>query len=141
MIVGNEINEEDVEYLTGLIDEALSTSLARYEEMKTRLPQSEAEVIGDSLAKLYLFLMVRDRHLLPFDSLRPLLPVFRRASKRSHSASAIAYMITGSGLNKPLPPCWVNLMSGRAEENESDGAIRRQGNVRRVDRSNREVAK
>jgi hypothetical protein len=133
MIVGKEIKDsESMEELKSLIDEVMTSSRQRFEELGTKMSQREAEVIGDSLARLYIFLMIRDR-IISMNDLRPLAPVIRRATKRSHPASALAYMLDGIGLKRPFPKCWLNLVSGRSEENNGNGSGNKTRNVRSVD--------
>jgi hypothetical protein len=121
MVVSNEIkSDEDYDYLIALIEDVMADSEERYELLHTKLSKQDAEVIGDSIARLYLFLISRHRNLISKSRLVKLLPVIRRASYKSIPAQTLKYMFDGGDCNMRLPECWINMTMGRTNKNDGN---------------------
>jgi len=110
--------DEDYDYLIALIEDVMADSEERFESLRTKLSKQDAEVIGDSIARLYLFLISRHRNLISKSRLVKLLPVIHRASYKSIPAQTLKYMLDGGDCNMRLPECWINMAMGRTDKND-----------------------
>lgn len=136
LIVSTDVKDvESKEYLDSLVHEAMHDTKDLFQQFGSKLKQSDVEVLGDSIARLGIFLFPRYTFRGSYRvDLQIILPVVRRASRRSIPASTFAYMISGVGLKRSLPRCWMNMTAGRSQENDLDDTGRiTYRNVRRID--------
>lgn len=126
-IVTDQIKDESSRVqLNDMIRSIFDEVWEQMDQLGNRLPQRNAEVLGDCLASLYLFMITRDR-LITREDIRSVLPILRRASKRSIKASTVVYMVTGTGIDK-LPICWL-VKNGQAKHRSTDSSNR--GTIKR----------
>jgi hypothetical protein len=124
-------SEEHKERLLDLIEDVFADSLDLFDSLGMRMKRADAVVIGDSVARLFLFVSPRSPKLISKYHLESLLPVIRRASIQSLSAHTLTYMLDGNlhSRDKRFPRCWMNMTMERAERN--DGNRPRVRNIRR----------
>jgi hypothetical protein len=107
IVTSKDFIEGKEQDLVSFIDRMFDVTYERMEVMGTRLSQFECEVLGDSISRVYLFLMTR-KSLISRRVIMNVLPIIRRASKKSMPAYGMLSVFDSKTLmSRPFPKCWL----------------------------------